>query len=82
MKPALRKILEGMAQEYGVEVLGTERTGKSHHKCHVRSRDGRTQFIMFPSTPSDWRWTMRKKAEFRQFARGHSAVLQREPEMA
>lgn len=77
MRPALRKILDAMASEHRVEVLDTELTGKNHYKIRVRSQDGRTQFIMFPSTPSDWRWTRRKEAEFRQFSKGQMAVCQR-----
>ena len=71
MKP-IYKLFQKMAKAEGLTVAKTEPTCSGHIRIEARNNLGQEAFFICPSTPSDHRGLMNKRAEFRRFARGIS----------
>jgi|GEM_PF-2388337 len=78
MRKAFRDI-QKLIESAGLKVLRLVMTGSCHIKAFILTPDGRTPFVVFPATPSDWRGQKNKLAELKRIARGDCPEYKRRP---
>jgi hypothetical protein len=62
--------VRALVRGIGLELLELQVSGGSHLVCHVRNLQGERFQVLVPNTPSDRRWVMNARSEFRRLVAG------------